>query len=204
LKGFHIMKRNLALSILTGCLLYVPVCFAQDHGEVGVFADYFRLQATQRDLLGAGGRAAWNIHHGEMVAKHSVALEAEITYDFERGFGEPFTRGIATSVVSSNVRALHGLFGPKLQFGGSFRPFVTLKGGFLNIGFSNASPATGFTSALADLRNNNNRNGVLYPGGGVEWFWGPIGLRLDAGDEIFFNNGAHHNAKVTFGPHVRF
>jgi hypothetical protein len=44
----------------------------------------------------------------------------------------------------------------------------------------------------------------MYPGGGVEGFWGPIGLRLEAGDEIYFDNGTHNNLKVTFGPAFRF
>jgi hypothetical protein len=29
-------------------------------------------------------------------------------------------------------------------------------------------------------------------------------LRLEAGDEIYLNNGAYNNLKVTFGPVVRF
>ena len=33
---------------------------------------------------------------------------------------------------------------------------------------------------------------------------GPIGLRLDVGDEMYFNNGTHHNLKVMFGPYIRF
>jgi hypothetical protein len=38
----------------------------------------------------------------------------------------------------------------------------------------------------------------------VEAFWGPFGLRLDVGDEIYFDNGAQNNVKVEFGPHLRF
>jgi hypothetical protein len=44
----------------------------------------------------------------------------------------------------------------------------------------------------------------MYPGAGVEGFWGPIGLRLEAGDEIYFDNGTRNNLKVTFGPTFRF
>jgi hypothetical protein len=29
-------------------------------------------------------------------------------------------------------------------------------------------------------------------------------LRLDVGDEMYFNHGAHHNLKVMFGPYLRF
>jgi hypothetical protein len=42
------------------------------------------------------------------------------------------------------------------------------------------------------------------PGGGVETTLGPVGLRLDVGDEMYFSNGTHHNLKVMFGPYIRF
>jgi hypothetical protein len=45
---------------------------------------------------------------------------------------------------------------------------------------------------------------AIYPGLGVEGFWGPFGLRLDGGDEIYFDHGARNNLKVTFGPVIRF
>jgi hypothetical protein len=38
----------------------------------------------------------------------------------------------------------------------------------------------------------------------VQGFWGPFGLRVDGGDEIYFDGGARHNLKVTFGPVLRF
>ncbi len=60
-----------------------------------------------------------------------------------------------------------------------------------------------FTSSVTDLRARNV-NGVLYPGGGLDAHLGPIGLRLDVGDEIYFNSGAHHNLRVAFGPMIRF
>jgi hypothetical protein len=60
-----------------------------------------------------------------------------------------------------------------------------------------------FASTVANLRAQN-LNAVFYPGGGAEAFWGPIGLRLDVGDEMYFNNGAHNNLRVTFGPTIRF
>jgi hypothetical protein len=176
--------------------------FAQNHGEAGVFADYFRVQAAPRDLFGLGGRLSFNVHP-------HVQLEAEMAYDFDRGFAENFNNGSGNaSIQPSSLRALHGMFGPKFQIGNkgpaAIRAFVTVKGGFVNFGFSNASPASGFTSAIDNLRLDNNGNGVLYPGGGVEGYLGPIGLRLDVGDEIYFNHGASHNLKITFGPQIRF
>jgi len=45
---------------------------------------------------------------------------------------------------------------------------------------------------------------ALYPGGGIEAFAGPIGVRAEVGDNIFFNNGMHNNLRVSFGPQFRF
>lgn len=192
--------RKIALAFCMA-LLFSVTAFAQNHGEIGAYGEYFRLQnAGPRDLLGVGARLSVN-------AISHLALEAELSYDFERSFTERFSNGIPSNVTlnQSNVRLINGLFGPKLQFGGAgpFRVFVTAKGGFLNFGFSNQSPGAGFTSQLNGLRSSKS-NGVFYPGGGIEAFLGPIGLRLDVGDEIYFNNGANHNLRVTFGPHIRF
>jgi hypothetical protein len=91
-----------------------------------------------------------------------------------------------------------------LQTRGPVRLFVTAKGGFDNFGFSNAPATPGtFTSTVSNLRSDN-WNAVFYPGAGVEAYLGPVGLRLDVGDEMYFNNGAHHNLSVTFGPTIRF
>jgi len=45
---------------------------------------------------------------------------------------------------------------------------------------------------------------AFYPGGGGELYIGPVGLRLDVGDFIYWNNGTHNNLAVTFGPHIKF
>jgi hypothetical protein len=81
---------------------------------------------------------------------------------------------------------------------------VTVKGGFVNFRFDNR-PATfdTFASSVEGLRSRNV-NGMLYPGGGLEGHLGPVGLRLDVGDDIYFNRGTHHNLRVAFGPYIRF
>jgi hypothetical protein len=195
------MKR-ITLLIAVGAIsfAFTPVARAQDHdhGEVGAFVDYFRLQQTKSNFVGLGGRAAFNI------APH-VQVEAEMAYDFSRAFTEGFDNGNGSiSTQNSNIKVLHGLFGPKFQTPGPVRAFVTVKGGFTNFRFD-PRPAsfTGFTSSVDNLRTDNV-SGTFYPGGGVEAFLGPIGLRADVGDEIIFSNGAHHNWKVTFGPTFRF
>ncbi len=192
------MKR-IALVILVVGLSFVPAAYAQDHAEVGAFVDYFRLGETGSNFVGFGGRAGFNI------ARH-VQIEAEMAYDFNQVFTEGFTDTTSGTLTtqSSNIRVLHGLFGPKIQTSGPVRVFVTVKGGFTNFRFDPTPPSfSTFTSSVDNLRANNV-DGTLYPGGGVEAFLGPIGLRLEVGDEIVFVNGAHNNWKVSFGPQFRF
>jgi hypothetical protein len=179
---------------------WAPLASAQEHGQVGVFADYVRLGKTETNFAGLGGRLAFN-------ANRYVGLEAEMGYDFNQAFTEGFTDPVSGSVTlrRSNLRILHGLFGPTLQTGhGPIRAFITVKGGFMNFRFD-PRPATfdTFASSVQDLRASNV-NAVLYPGGGLEGHLGPIGLRFDVGDEIYFNSGAHHNLRVAFGPMIRF
>jgi hypothetical protein len=191
------MKRSV-LFLAALALLFVPVAQAQNHGEVGAFVDYFRQQQTKVNFVGLGARAAFR-------AVPHVQIEAEMAYDFSRAFTESFTSGTgAVTLQNSNMKVLHGLFGPKLQTTGPVRVFVTVKGGFTNFRLDPrpASFST-FTSSVDNLRTNNV-SGALYPGAGVEAFLGPFGLRLDVGDEIVFSNGARHNWKVTLGPVIRF
>ena len=192
------MKR-IAFLILAAGLGVTPIAHAQNHAEVGAFVDYFRLGDTGSNFLGLGGRAAVN------VARH-VQIEAEMSYDFNRAFTEGFTDPTGGSVTTqnSNIRVLHGLFGPKFQTSGPVRVFATVKGGFTNFRFD-PTPASfsTFTSSVSNLRADNV-DATLYPGGGFEAFLGPIGLRLEVGDEIIFVHGPHNNWKVSFGPQLRF
>jgi len=192
------MKRILFFILVAG-LAIAPAARAQDHAEVGAFADYFRLGQTSTNFVGLGGRVGVN------VVKH-VQLEAEMSYDFNQVFTEGFTNtsGGTVTTENSNLRVLHGLFGPKFQTSGPVRFFVTVKGGFADFRFDPvpASFST-FTSSVNDLRASNV-DAVLYPGAGVEAFIGPIGFRLEAGDEDVFVNGAHNSWRVTFGPQLRF
>ena len=180
----------------------IPSAFAQDseHVQVGVFADYFRVSQTDSDLLGVGGRASFQ-------AFKRIKLEGEMAYDFDRAFTEGFTDNSTGTVTfqRTNLRVLHGLFGPRVNLGAhAIQPFVTAKGGFINFRLDN-SPATfgTFTSSVSRLRDNNVM-GTFYAGGGLEGHAGPIGLRLDVGDEMYFNGGTHHNLRATFGPVIRF
>ena len=190
------MKRVALLLLLAAGL--VPGAFAQT--EVGAYADYMRLSQTKSNFAGLGVRL------GVPIISH-VKLEGEISYDFNQVFTEGFTNTStgAVTIARSNLRLLHGLFGPKVDLGFSnFHPFVTLKAGFLNTRFD-ARPATvgTFLSSVDNLRSKDV-SGILYPGGGLEGRIGPLGLRLDIGDEMYFNNGTHHNLRVAFGPFIHF
>lgn len=196
------MKRFALL--LVACVAFPVFASAQrpesDHFQVGAYADYFHLSQTNTNLAGLGGRLTF-------TAYRQLKLEGEMNYDFNQVFTERFTdsAGGSVAVNRSNLRLLHGLFGPKLELGhSSFHPFVTAKGGFANFRLDNR-PATfdTFFSSVDNLRSKDV-SAVFYPSGGLEGHLGPVGLRLDVGDEIYFSGGAHHNVRVAFGPYIRF
>jgi hypothetical protein len=194
------MKRAAFLLFVAGCL--VPLASAQDkeHVQVSVFADYFRLSQTDTNFGGVGALLSFQ-------AFKEIKLEGQMSYDFDQSFTEGFTDTTtgAVSIQRSGMRVLHGEFGPKVNIGRhAIQPFVTLKGGFINFRLNNAPATVGtFFSSVNGLRTDNV-NGVLYPGGGLQGHLGPIGLRLDVGDEIYFNHGTHNNLRVAFGPTFRF
>ena len=195
------MNRCIVVMVIGMLFAAAPIVVAQehsDHVEVGVFADYFRLSDTTpvRNFVGVGGRAAFNIHR-------DVQLEAEMAYDFKRNYTTTYTNGVTTTFVDSRFRTLHGLFGPKFQTGsGPIRVFVTGKVGFDNFTVDTSNPPAGFTAAVG--LNSGKTDFAVYPGVGVEAFAGPLGIRLEAGDEVYFDNGGHNNLKVTIGPQLRF
>ena len=197
------MKRLTLLLILGAA--FVPGAFAQsenEHVQVGVFADYLHLGATHQNLGGLGARAGF-------MAFKRLKLEAEMSYDFRRAFTEGFSDSTVTppnfGTQRTNLRALTGLFGFRVNLGThNIQPFVTAKGGFLNVHLDprGASFST-FTSGVENLRANNV-SGVFYPGAGLEGHIGPVGLRLEVGDEIYYAGEPHHNLRATFGPVIRF
>jgi hypothetical protein len=197
------MKRYVGI-IVTALFFAAPMIAAaqenadRDHAEVGIFAEYFRFgdPGPTSNYIGLGGRAAFNVHP-------NVQLEAEMGYDFERNYTSTFSNGVTTVDVQSRVRTLHGLFGPKFQTGsGPFRVFLTGKVGFENFTVTGLGAPTGFVNTVG--LGDGATYFAAYPGGGVEAFAGPIGLRAEIGDNIFLNSGAHNNMRVTFGPQFRF
>jgi hypothetical protein len=174
--------------------------FTNNHFEIGAFADYFRLSTPNPNInyVGVGGRVGFNVHP-------NVALEAEMAYNFERNITTTTSTGGTTNFFQTRTRPIHGLFGPKFQVGtdGPFRAFFTTKVGFVTFSHSTASPTSGFVSGVSDIANGGARF-ALYPGAGIEAFAGPIGIRLEAGDDIYFLGGARNNLKVNIGPVIRF
>ena len=190
-----------AFLLLTFLLAGTPLLLAQKRVEAGVFLDYLDVSQTGTNNFGLGGRFGYRVHH-------DVLLEGELAYDYGINFGEAYrniVNGNLSAIENTSVGVTHGLVGPKLQpGGGGFRPFVTLKGGFMDFRLSpGLLPLSNAVSTLLGLRTSN-LNAAIYPAAGVEAAIGPVGLRFEVGDEVYFNNGAHNNLRLTFGPIVRF
>jgi len=193
--------RKLAFRSLFCLLLAASPLFAQKRVEAGIFLDYLNVSQTSTNNFGLGARFGYRVHR-------DVMMEGELAYDYGLNFDEAYrniVNGNLAAIERTSVGVTHGLVGPKLQpSGGGFRPFVTLKGGFMDFRLSpGLLPLSNAVSTLLGLRTSN-LNAAIYPAGGVEAALGPVGLRFEVGDEIYFNNGAHNNLRLTFGPIVRF
>ena len=163
------------------------------------FADYFRI-SDPKNFWGLGARG------GFRLGDHAQ-LEAEMAYDFDQSVGETFSNPTTGAVVfqRSSVRLLHGFLGPEFHTAGKAPVvgFVTLKGGFIDFRFDDRPATLGtFFGSFDDFRGVTK--GILYPAGGVKAYLGPVGFRLEIGDEIYWMDGGHNNLRVTFGPTIRF
>lgn len=175
--------------------------FAQKRVEIGIFVDYLSISQTHTNNFGVGGRLGYRIDH-------NVMLEGELAYDYGINFDEAYrniTNGDITAIGRTSIGVTHGLIGLTVQPAErAFRPFATLKGGFVDFRLSpSLLPFSNVTSTVLGIRTSS-LNGTIYPGAGLEASLGPAGLRLELGDEIYFNNGGHHNLRIRFGPILRF
>jgi hypothetical protein len=191
--------RKLTLLLLP--FLFSTFTFAQSRFEAGIFLDSLNVSQTSTNNLGLGARVGFRIHP-------NVMLEGELAYDYGLNFDETYidiTTGNIAAIERTSIGVTHGLIGPKLvRAHGHFRPFATLKAGFMDFRLSTSLlPYSDIASTIFGLRTSN-LNAALYPGAGIEASLGPVGLRLEAGDEMYFNRGAHHNLRITFGPILRF
>ncbi len=174
---------------------------AQKRVEAGAFLDYVSISQTNTSNVGLGGRVGIRVH------RHVVA-EGELAYDYGVNFREVYTdigNGSITAIENTSIGVTEGLFGLKIEPArGYLRPFATLKGGFVDFRLSpSLIPYSGVASAVFGIRDSN-LNGAIYPGVGLSPSLGPVGLRLEFGDVIYFNEGAHNNLRITFGPILRF
>jgi hypothetical protein len=191
------------LSVVTAVLLMASgsVLWGQKRVEAGVLLDYVNVSQTNTPNVGLGVRFGYRVHS-------HVMAEGEFAYDYGVNFNELYldvTNGKVAAIERTSIGVTSGLFGPTLQPAhGHLRPFVTLKGGFMEFRLSpSLLPYSTEVSTVLGLRTSNV-NTALYPGGGFQATLGPVGLRVEAGDAMYFNHGAHNNVRITFGPIVRF
>lgn len=188
-------------SLFLAPILLATFAAAQSRMEAGIFLDSLSISETSTNNFGLGARFGYRVHR-------DVMLEGELAYDYGINFDEAYrniSTGNITATERTSIGVAHGLFGPTLERGaGHFHPFATLKAGFVDFRLSpSLLPYSNLASAILGLRTSNV-NAALYPAAGISATLGPLGLRLEAGDEIYFNGGAHHNLRITFGPIVRF
>jgi hypothetical protein len=177
------------------------VVYGQSRVEAGLLLDYLSVSQTNTDNFGLGGRFGYRIHR-------NVMFEGELAYGYGVNFQDVYrnvTNGDVTAIERTSIGVTDGLFGPMLQPAhGHLRPFVTLKGGFIDFRLSpSLIPYSSVVSTALGIRTSSF-NAALYPGAGAEATLGPVGLRLEFGDAIYFNDGAHNNLRITFGPIFRF
>ena len=175
------------------------VAHAQKRVEAGLLLDYLSVSQTQTNNFGVGGRVGFRVHR-------NVMAEGEFAYDYGfSGLDDNIASGNLTAIEQTSIGVTQCLFGPKLQPAhGHLRPFVTLKGGFIDFRLSpSLLPYSGIVSTVLGIRDSH-LNAALYPGGGAEATLGPLGLRLEFGDLIYFNDGGHNNLRITIGPILRF
>jgi hypothetical protein len=194
--------RKLALTVVSLLLCGTAFpAYAQSLAEAGVLLEYLGVSRTNTDNVGLGGRFGYRVHR-------YVTLEGELAYGFGVNFNETYRdimNGDIKAIERTSIGVTDGLFGPTLQPAhGHLHPFVTLKAGFVDFRLSpSLLPYSGVVSSIFGLRTSSV-SAALYPAAGVEPFLGQIGLRMEFGDAMYFNDGAHNNLRITFGPIVRF
>jgi hypothetical protein len=160
--------------------------------------DYLDVSQTSTNNFGLGARFGYRVHRDFM-------LEGELAYDYGINFGETYrniVNGNIAAIENTSLGVTHGLFGLKIQRGGSSVYYAE--------GRFHGFPAEPWSVALQQCGEHllglrtSSWNAAIYPAAGVEAAIGPVGLRFEVGDEVYFNNGAHNNLRLTFGPIIRF
>jgi hypothetical protein len=193
-------KFALTLAVLLLCASS-PLLSAQKKVEAGLFLDDLSIAQTSTNNVGVGGRLGFRVHR-------DVMMEGELAYDYGINFQQAYrnvTNGNLAAIENTSIGVTDGLFGPALvRASGRLHPFLTLKGGFMDFRLSPSLIPYGTVTDKALGLRSSSLNPAMYPAGGVEPAWGPLGLRLEMGDAMYFNSGAHNNLRVTVGPILRF
>lgn len=199
------MKRLMVGIALVLCFAFMaPATLAQlsgdndsnkNLGEFGVYVDFTKLQFAKLKMLGVGGRIGFNINP-------AIAIEGDLAYDLPQSVSQSTTTLGVTTTVGANIRLIHGLFGAKIHTTGkSVQVFGVLKGGILNFGLSGTNGAA--LNQIGAIKDGDSKP-VFYPGGGVEFKIRRVWIRIEGGDEIFWDNGPNHNLKIMAGPQIHF
>src|SRR5690349_18813591 len=120
---------KVALSVAVLLLCGSSVVCAQDRVTVGLLLDYLSVSQTSTNNFGVGGRFGYRV-------SHNLRLEGELAYGYGVNFQELYrdvTNGDVGALERTEIGVTDGFFGPMLRPAhGHLRPFVTLKGGFID------------------------------------------------------------------------
>jgi hypothetical protein len=176
------MRKVLLLLIVA--VMSVPAVSAQEFDRInlGVYAESFRSNQNRNQHARTGrARGSEGVSASETGKRGVLRLQSGLCkriYKYER-------RNSDVSEYRDADDA--GVVWAEAGTGAERGQAVSGKGGFVNYSF--------------DARRH--QRSVDF---GVEGWKGgsAVGLRLDVGDETYFNDGTHHNLKVMSGPFVRF
>lgn len=194
------VRLAIPMAVLWTAIAAAPAC--AQHFEASAFVGYAHLDAPNlpQNTVALGGRV-------DLPFYRFMKFEVEGGYDFpipEISISTAGNVAITTTKEISGWRANGGL---KFQsHGGSY--FFFLKGGAyllqpsVNVRVIGGIP---ITVSPPTTTSTSVWKGTFYPGAGISFFAGPIGFRLDGGDEIFWLDGsARNNLRINFGPAFRF
>ena len=126
-----------------------------------------------------------------------------MAYDFKRNYTNTLNNGTVTSAtVTTGLRTLHGFFDRSSRPARAHSALSSRVRSDSTTSASHQNAPAGFVNSVG--LSDGATYFALYPAAGIEAFAGPIGIRLEIGDDIYFNNGAHNNLRASIGPQFRF
>jgi hypothetical protein len=157
-----ILRMSRPVFLLLALLLFTSLsqARAQSRMDAGLLLDYLSVSQTKTPNFGLGARFGYRVY------PHVIA-EGELAYDFGVNFNELYVNvanGNAAAIERTSIGVTDGLFGPMLEpASGHFRPFVTLKGGFIDFRLSpGLLPYGSVVTSVLGIRTSNV-NAALYP-----------------------------------------